>query len=66
MGVCIPSFDAVHLLIEVLLDNEGDILHASSFGTHVVVLNNLKDAEELLEKRARIYSNRLFMPITKM
>lgn len=65
-------YNSAHVIPEyrmctnVLSTIEGDILHASAFGTHVVVLNKLKDAEELLEKRARIYSNRLSMPIVKM
>ncbi|KAJ6483827.1 cytochrome P450 [Mycena vitilis] len=36
----------------------GDIVHASAFGDHLVILNSLKAATDLLEKRARIYSDR--------
>ncbi|KAJ7672132.1 cytochrome P450 [Mycena polygramma] len=36
----------------------GDIVHASAFGDHLVILNSLKVATDLLEKRARIYSDR--------
>ncbi|KAF9477129.1 cytochrome P450 [Pholiota conissans] len=43
-----------------------DILHASSLGFHVVVLNSLEDAEELLEKRASNYSDRLMTPVLEL
>ncbi|KAJ7366653.1 cytochrome P450 [Mycena albidolilacea] len=36
----------------------GDVVHAQVFGTHIVVLNSLKAAVDLLEKRASIYSDR--------
>ncbi|KAJ7671572.1 cytochrome P450 [Mycena polygramma] len=36
----------------------GDIVHASAFGDHLIILNSLKAATDLLEKRARIYSDR--------
>ncbi|KAJ7671571.1 cytochrome P450 [Mycena polygramma] len=36
----------------------GDIVHASAFGDHVVVVSSLKVAADLFEKRARIYSDR--------
>jgi len=44
----------------------GTILHLEALGSHVIVLNSLKDADELLEKRARIYSDRPHIPILKM
>jgi hypothetical protein len=44
----------------------GSIIHASAFGRHVLVLNNLEDAEELLEKRAAMYSDRPVFPIQKL
>ncbi|KAJ7675686.1 cytochrome P450 [Mycena polygramma] len=39
-------------------DLSGDIVHASAFGSHVLVVNSSKVAVELFERRARIYSDR--------
>ncbi|KAG6861014.1 hypothetical protein C0995_004867 [Termitomyces sp. Mi166 len=36
----------------------GDIVHVRVYNEHVVILNNLKDANALLEKRSSIYSDR--------
>ena len=44
----------------------GSIIHASALGSHIVVLNKFEDAEELLEKRAAIYSDRPEFPIQKL
>ena len=44
----------------------GDILHASAFGSHVVVINSLKMAEELFERRAQLYSDRPVIPIVEV
>ncbi|KAK7048444.1 cytochrome P450 [Favolaschia claudopus] len=41
----------------------GHITHFEAFGNHVVVLNSLKAATELLEKRTRNYSDRPNLPI---
>lgn len=41
----------------------GDILHASAFGNHVVVINSLKLTEEIFERRAQLYSDR---PVIQM
>ncbi|KAJ7855936.1 cytochrome P450 [Mycena olivaceomarginata] len=41
----------------------GDVVHAQVFGTHIVVLNSLKAAVDLLEKRASIYSDRPTNPM---
>jgi len=35
-------------------------------GNHIVILNKFKDAEELLEKRAKIYSDRSPTPIVEL
>ncbi len=43
----------------------GDILHASAFGQHMVVINNRKIAEDLFEKRAKIYNDRPEIPMIK-
>ena len=44
----------------------GDILHASAFGNHVVVINSLKMAEEIFERRAQLYSDRPVIPIVEV
>lgn len=44
----------------------GDILHASAFGNHVVVINSLKMAEEIFERRAKLYNDRPVIPIVKV
>jgi hypothetical protein len=41
----------------------GDLVHASAFGMHVVVVNSREAAEELLEKRPKIYNDRPEVPI---
>ena len=44
----------------------GSIIHATAFGSHVVVLNKLEDVDELLERRAAKYSDRPEYPIQKL
>lgn len=44
----------------------GDIVHASAFGSHVVVINSLKMADELFERRAPLYSDRPVVPIAEL
>lgn len=44
----------------------GSIIHASAFGNHVVVVNKLEDAAELLDRRAPKYSDRPEYPILKL
>ncbi|KAJ6585111.1 cytochrome P450 [Mycena capillaripes] len=41
----------------------GEIVHVRVFGEHIVILNSLKAAVELFEKRARIYSDRPAIPM---
>ena len=36
----------------------GDVVHAQVFGDHILIVNTLKAATELFERRARIYSDR--------
>ena len=43
-----------------------NILHAIVLGQHYIILNSLEDAEELFERRARIYSDRPESPIVNM
>ena len=35
-----------------------DIIHLQAFGSHIVVVNSVKAANELFEKRSRIYSDK--------
>jgi hypothetical protein len=35
-----------------------DIIHADIMGSHIIILNSMKVANELLEKRSSIYSDR--------
>ena len=35
-----------------------DLLHVDVLGTHIVVINSVKAANELLEKRSSVYSDR--------
>jgi hypothetical protein len=44
----------------------GDIVHASAFGKHVVVINSLKLAEEVFETRAQLYNDRPVIPIVEV
>jgi len=44
----------------------GDILHASAFGNHVIVINSLKMAEEVFERRAQLYSDRPVIPVVEV
>ncbi|KAF7348404.1 hypothetical protein MSAN_01794400 [Mycena sanguinolenta] len=41
----------------------GDVVHAQVFGQHILILNSIKAATELLEKRAILYSDRSTMPM---
>jgi hypothetical protein len=55
------------ILGDALLNHTvGDILHASAFGNHVVVINSLKLAEEIFERRARLYNDRPVIPIVEV
>lgn len=49
-----------------VLTHVGNILYGGAFGTHVIILNRRKDADELFERRASIYSDRPYYPISKM
>jgi hypothetical protein len=35
-----------------------DIIHVDVMGSHIIILNSMKSANELLEKRSSIYSDR--------
>ncbi|KAF9562107.1 cytochrome P450 [Agrocybe pediades] len=42
------------------------ILHLEALGNHIIILNSVEDADELLEKRAENYSDRPVMPMVKL
>ncbi|KAF7348409.1 O-methylsterigmatocystin oxidoreductase [Mycena sanguinolenta] len=44
----------------------GDVVHAQVFGQHILILNSIKAATELLEKRAIIYSDRARIPMVPL
>ncbi|KAI0299925.1 cytochrome P450 [Russula brevipes] len=37
---------------------DSDVIHADVMGSHIIILNSIKAAQELLEKRSSIYSDR--------
>ncbi|KAK7048442.1 cytochrome P450 [Favolaschia claudopus] len=41
----------------------GDVIHIETFGNHVLVINSLEAAIELLERRAHIFSDRPAVPM---
>ncbi|KAF7348413.1 hypothetical protein MSAN_01795500 [Mycena sanguinolenta] len=41
----------------------GDIMHVQVFGQHILILNSVKVATELLEKRSILYSDRSTIPM---
>ncbi|KAK7048443.1 cytochrome P450 [Favolaschia claudopus] len=44
----------------------GDVIHIEALGQHILVINSLNAATELLEKRAHIYSDRPTIPMVKL
>ncbi|KAF7364910.1 O-methylsterigmatocystin oxidoreductase [Mycena venus] len=42
----------------------GDLVHASDFGQHIVIVNSVKTAVELLERRSHTYSDRPVLAMT--
>ncbi|KAF8158887.1 cytochrome P450 [Mycena galopus ATCC 62051] len=44
----------------------GDVVHVDVFGNHILILNSVKVATQLLEKRARIYSDRPTIPMVSL
>lgn len=43
--------------------NLGGLLFAGAFGLDVVVINDIKIAEDLLERRAKLYNDRPQIPV---
>ncbi|KAF7348408.1 hypothetical protein MSAN_01794900 [Mycena sanguinolenta] len=44
----------------------GDVVHAQIFGNHILILNSVKAATDLLEKRAIFYSDRPAIPMVPL
>ncbi|KAF8637703.1 hypothetical protein AX16_010778 [Volvariella volvacea WC 439] len=42
------------------------LIHLQALGQHVLVINSFKDAVELLEKRAQVYSSRPYIPMVEL
>ncbi|KAF9553641.1 cytochrome P450 [Agrocybe pediades] len=61
-----PLVNAAQKYMEWSETYRSNILHIEALGNHVVVLNKLEDADELLEKRASNYSDRPMIPIIKL
>ncbi|KAL0063234.1 hypothetical protein AAF712_009836 [Marasmius tenuissimus] len=53
-------------LTVVVIIITGDIVHLEALGDHLILLNNLEAANELLEKRSRIYSSRPYAEAGKI
>ena len=41
----------------------GDIVYATTFGRHIVILNSVKVANDLLDQRSAVYSDRPYIPM---
>ena len=41
----------------------GDVVHISALGKHIIILNSVKAANDLLERRSAIYSDRPYLPM---
>ena len=50
-----PSFPPTYVLFWHV---GSDVLHVDVLGTHIVIINSVKAANELLEKRSSVYSDR--------
>ena len=55
---CASSLGYESEVCVVLKPYVGDITHFEIFGKNIVVLNTLHAAQELLDKRSRVYSDR--------
>lgn len=47
-------------------DRTGDIIHLSALGKHIVVVNSIEKAVDLLDKRSSNYSDRPDIPMANM
>ena len=41
----------------------GDVVHVNALGRHIIILNSVQAAKELLERRSGIYSSRPYVPM---
>jgi hypothetical protein len=41
----------------------GDVVHVRALGQHIIILNSIEAANELLDRRSTIYSDRPFIPM---
>ncbi|KAF4619930.1 hypothetical protein D9613_004665 [Agrocybe pediades] len=62
----IPSVKSSKVYVEWEKKYNSKILHAEALGNHILVLNSLEDADELLEKRSKNYSDRPHIPLVKI
>ncbi|KAF8158927.1 hypothetical protein K438DRAFT_1450456, partial [Mycena galopus ATCC 62051] len=44
----------------------GEVIHIEAFGNHMLIINSVKAAMELFEKRSRIYSDRPTIPMLSL
>ncbi|TFK73308.1 cytochrome P450 [Pluteus cervinus] len=47
-------------------ENDNKIFHLEALGQHIIVLNDIDDAIELMEKRSSLYSDRPHMPLLSL
>ncbi|KAF8957569.1 cytochrome P450 [Flammula alnicola] len=62
----LPSRYSPQVYMEWGKKYNSNILYASAFGNHIVVLNKREDADELFEIRSKMYSDRPVIPMVKM
>ena len=55
VGTCHYSTEDIPYILGTV---DSEIVHATAFGTHIIVLNSAKAVHELFEKRSSIYSDR--------
>jgi hypothetical protein len=41
----------------------GDVVHVNALGQHIIILNSMEAANELLDQRSTIYSSRPYIPM---
>ncbi|KZT21370.1 cytochrome P450 [Neolentinus lepideus HHB14362 ss-1] len=44
----------------------GDLTHLMAFGQHIIVVNSVKVANDLFEKRSHIYSDKPYVPMVNL
>lgn len=62
----IPAKNLSKVYVEWGKRYQSSILHAEVAGNHIVILNSVKDAKELLERRSQIYSDRPRIPMAEI